>query len=674
MVDFESEIGDFDCMSPKRPTPQYIPSTDRTLFTKKEVLHWIAYLLLASTTLVITINSYDSGFVKTPLLVLFASLLVMVFLSQAVWCQQLEARRSPADAPVLLFLFLIIISPFVSEYSWNSWQAIAIWVPFIISFFAGTQLFTTHRNLDRLIRALAVIASIVCLIGLVVYFFANALPLEFFIGKDRRVISTLTNATYLSGYIVLLFPTLLAFTMAKERTVRERWGLITLLCSLLFILVVTSTRSSIAALVVSVILLGILLRRTRKNMLIWTIVGLFGAAVVAVVVSPNLIGRIQASFSTDSSSSLARRLYFWEAGRDAFKAAPYFGHGLGSYETVMLEYRSPEYWIVKSEDIVPHAHNELIETAVELGGAGVILYLLILGTLVVAGVKAGPKENERDRLLRAGLLCSLVAIVIDNLTNMSLRVAPVGATAWLLMGVLASLPARQNTQIVTALHSPRWISGVPLIAWVVFAFWYGSQQWNAYRADGHIIKGMLAGQSNDVALSISEYQQAVTLDTHTLLARSNLALALLIEDRATEAIEATRELQALSPRYPKSNLVEAAALVSLHRYTEALQKIEFEITLRSHPDAYFYQALAYKGLSDSTGELSSLEHLLRACIKGHLPYMLDFASTRIRKIARKEDERRFKYLYEQLSVSFPTDGNVAATLAELRSRFGEPKK
>jgi O-antigen ligase len=636
-------------------------------FTSTSTLQWIMYMLLGSTTLAITVNSFDSGLVKTPLLVLFASLLMVVYVVLAIWKGKLEFRRSPADIPALLFLLLIAASVFYSGHQWNSLQALAAWVPFITCFFAGTQLFGRYEQVSKLLWVLAIISSIVCIVGVVQFFFADKLFLNFFIGKDRRVTSTLTNAAYLSAYAVLLFPALLAFTLTESRSKWRRWFLTALLCGFGFVLIVTSTRSSIGAFLMSLIVFGLMSRQAQKKAIIWTIATILVMTAV-VFLSPSLVKRVGASFENDSTSSFARRMYFWKGGYDAFVAAPYFGHGIGTYGEVLLEHRSPDYWVVKSEDIVPHAHNELIETAVDLGATGVIGYLMIVGTVFVVSLRDVPNQNRRDRLIRTGFLCSFLAILIDNLANVSLRVTPVGATAWLFLGVLAS--GTNVVASVTEFRIQKWFVLLPFGGWALFLVWFGGQQLKVYKADGHVIKGLVAGFSKQLAEGINEYQQAVVLDPHNLLARSNLTLTLLEAERFEEALQEAKQLLALSPRYPKANLMQAAALVSLRRYPEALGCIDKELALRNHPEAYLYQAMAYMGLSDSIKEMDALEHLLLGSLKGRIEFQVVVVSRRLIQLVQTEDDvTRFKEIYTKLNSAFPSNSSITSTLAELDLRL-----
>ena len=113
----------------------------------------------------------------------------------------------------------------------------------------------------------------------------------------------------------------------------------------------------------------------------------------------------------------------------------------------------------------------------------------------------------------------------------------------------------------------------------------------------------------------------------------------------------------------------------LGRYTEALTNIEAELRLRNHPEAYFYQALVYRGLSDATAERSALENLLLANIKGRITYQLDAVSPRVLQITEGDaGNRRLRTIFDQLYALFPTERSVVSTLAEIHNRLGEQAK
>lgn len=638
------------------------------LFFRERFLQWVAYATIGLPTLLLTVNSYDSGIVKTPVFVLLAGALLVLFAGQALWRGQLVVRKSPADPFVVLFLLLIVASAMWTRFRWDAGQVLPVWLSYGVCFFAGTHLFSTPKSTDMFMRTTAVIAALVCVFGLMQFLFPDQPYLEFFIGNDRRVGSTLTNPIYLSGYIVLIFPALLGFALSTGRTSRERRAVIVLLLCLAFLLVTTATRSSLIAFVLTTPLFVIISGMVRRKILSFTTAGVVLAVVGAMYFSPSFSRRVEATFANDQTSTLIRRIDFWEAGFRTFKQAPFFGHGIGSFEQAILDFRSPDYWISKSEDLVPHAHNEFVETAVDLGATGLVVYVVIVVTVLFTGLRQRTSGNGRAKPLRVGLACSIIAILIDNIANMSLRVVPIGAHAWIFMGILVSWTSRQSPSKSIVLRVPKLLAYFPICVWLVFAAWYAQKQIPLINADGHIIKAILA---KDPSTAITEYRSALVLDPHSLIARSNLILVLLKAGRLEEVLSESKALRELSPHYPKSNLVQAAALARLRRYDEALKRLDVEISLRSHPDAFYYQWIAYNALGDTKGEIKSLEDLLQTSVKGRLLYQSEQVAARIRSMTLSAMEaEKFRSLYVQLQNLFPADQTVVAMVNELTARVG----
>jgi tetratricopeptide (TPR) repeat protein len=243
------------------------------------------------------------------------------------------------------------------------------------------------------------------------------------------------------------------------------------------------------------------------------------------------------------------------------------------------------------------------------------------------------------------------------------------------LGFLATQSPTNAKEWVSGLQLPKWSGVLPIVGWGAFAIWFGSGELNVYRADGHMLKAMMAAHSKNLPTAISEYQHAIVLDPNNLLARSNLALSLLMLGKNTEALEEAEQLQRLSRSYPKSNLMQVAALVGLRRYSEALLPVERELKLCSHPVAYLYQAAAYMGLGNATAETAALEHLLLANIRGHLEYEIPFVSERVLQLVHnEEDVSRFREIYAQLSSQFPSSRIVATSLAELTLRLNHSSR
>jgi tetratricopeptide (TPR) repeat protein len=134
-------------------------------------------------------------------------------------------------------------------------------------------------------------------------------------------------------------------------------------------------------------------------------------------------------------------------------------------------------------------------------------------------------------------------------------------------------------------------------------------------------------------------------------------------------------LQAISPNYPKSYLVQAASLLSLNKSSEALESIEKELKLRNHPEAYHVQSLIYRKLADSANEQASLENVLRSNIKGRITFQIDYACNRLTALSiAKNDCQRIRAIFEELIREFPDNPAVPRNLAAVYMCLGEEDK
>jgi len=640
------------------------------------VRRWVVFSMLALTTLVLMINSHDSGIAKTPLFVLCA--LLIAALSGTSWLRmgRLEIRLTPLDIAVIMLLVVALISSLTTTRE-RSPVALQFLLSSAISFFAGSSLFNRKDRFRQLLNVLAWISVVVSVVGLLQFFFHDRLKLDFFTDSSHRVGSTLGNAVFLSGYSVLTIPLMAVGMIDKHLTRVSRIFHGVLVTVLTFLLVISQSRSSYVAFAVGGLALLVLITRFSKRTLASVLVVIFLGGLIAALLAPNLGTRIGNTFSFEPASSLARRLYFWGAGLEAFKAAPFLGHGPGSYEEVMREYRSPDYWIVRSEDVVPHAHNELIEVACDLGVFGLVAFLAILGLAIATARRATAKGSEWHMLYAGAISCSLLAIFVDNMANVSLRQAPVAALAWLILGVLNSRLFSSQVLVTRriTISAPRWVAYLPVTAWCVLVWFTFVSLRRAVEADAYTMRGVLAHVDGRTEKAINEFTAALALNQEDLFVRSNLSLTLLKANRFTELLAATKEIHRFSRSYPKSNLMQAIAFYSLGQYPDALESIQREIRLRGHPEAFYVEALTNQALGSVHGEQMALENLVMSCCRGKIEYQLEAATARLFVLAaNRGDLERLKEMMLELARNLPDNGAAPRTLQDVETRLALPER
>jgi O-antigen ligase len=637
------------------------------LLVPDKLARWLTYLLLASTTLAVNVNSFDSGMIKAPLLILFAGALALWFATTISIRGEITLPPMRILVPILLFLVLLSSSLFYSEVPWATRNAVPIWMAWLLCFVAGFSLFTKREDLATLFRVLLGIGAIVATVGLVQFFFYKDLAIDFFIDIDRRVVSTLTNATYLSGYIALLIPALFGFYLDSRKSSRVRVTTLAILLALGVLLFFTATRSSLIAFVASMSIFVLALRvRPGKALAAGSL--LLILVIAAGILSPRLVERVENTFSENPTSSFARRIVFWKAGIASVVDAPFFGHGLGTYEQVMLRYRPADYWTTKSEDVVPHAHNDFVETASDLGGIGLLLYAMIVVASMLPS-RSSPRKNNQSPL-RVGLVCAVLALLIDNLANLSLRVEPIGATFWLFLGIIAA--GGNRTEHGSSLHfTPlKWMPAVAGLALAGFVWWYGDLQIDRLRADGHAIRGFLADHAGKNDDAIQEYREAVILDPYNLLAQSSLSVSYLKARDFENAIKTAQHLLTISPLYPKTHLILGIARISRREFHPALDALSGEERQRNHPEVYFYKAETYQALQDTVQELLALRQMLLACERGRIDFELTALSPRVLELLHdSENIREFSAIYGRLGMLFPGNTNLTSVSRTLAKRL-----
>lgn len=624
----------------------------------RKTQQWAIILTLGFSTCILWINALNSGIAKQPVLLLGSTFVAALFLSSLFLKRSFAASFSTIELIVALHIPLFFLSAVLTFNTLYTFDALALGVGSLVFYFAGTSFFTTKKEVSFLLTSIEVLTTVLCVVGFVQYFFGKDLPLDFFIGENNRIASLLGNSTYFAAFLLLVFPLIASRAMYQRSINKPALHTFLLLASIVFLIFMTQTRSSIIALGVSLLVFSLL--SLKKNNAA-RVIGLLamvaaGAALWVFVLNPALGERFMTMFDENQKSTFARRMFFWEGGTNAFVASPVVGHGIGSFEQTVLSYRSPEYWTVASEDIVPHAHNEFIEIGVEYGIVGLALCVATIGFLLYRGISIARVGKGWEQWIAIGLTCSILGIAVDSLANVALRQAPIAAFAWLLMGLLSSQLLKKDKMYSVNSRIPSYniLAVLPLIAWIVFVFFYARHQLILFNADIQVMNGLRNRNKNEVALR--NYEAAVALNPHHLFGQSILTLSRLNGHRWKESMQSLEDLNRLSSLYPKSSLMKAYALYNLGRYPEALSAIHQELRLRAHPEAYDLQAGIFRELRDDGQERNALLNLLRNDIKGRIDFKYQPSCLRLLQLNKSMKDREEVFaLFDSLEVHTPAD-------------------
>jgi O-antigen ligase len=245
-------------------------------------------------------------------------------------------------------------------------------------------------------------------------------------------ISTLGNATYVAGVMLFnIYFALYFLLLKKDWRLKVLYGLALIIILAEFFYADVS--GSQAALAVSLALFGACYGWLHHNKKIkrGSLAGLAGLLIIVVALfvfrnaplfDNNKLGKILRDFSANNTS-LNARSYAWRSGLAGFAERPVLGYGWGNFSAPFDKYFSAGlYDWTPQEEYYDRAHNMIIEMLADAGILGLIAYLGIFATVIVALVKA-----RRQAIIKPLAVAIVVAIfsayfihnlaVFDSLAN-----------------------------------------------------------------------------------------------------------------------------------------------------------------------------------------------------------------------------------------------------------------
>lgn len=290
-----------------------------------------------------------------------------------------------------------------------------------------------------------------------------------------RAVSTFGNPNFLSSYIIMFLPLVfMYFLKAKKQGETFYYFCVMMLCSAY--MVISMTRSSWLGAAAGFALLFIFadFRRT-----------LFAAKkrAVFIIICSALVFFLwplqnRADYSSAAASRLKevsffsslgdftlgapaekfnqayhQRLMMWTCGVEMFKDSPIFGQGWGSFQLKYapcqgrLMFKYPDLQDLKTQ--ANAAHNEFIEVLSQSGLLGFSLYILFFISGVFAFLRAYRKMDTKARMFYCALFAGAVAMLADNMLNVTMQTAILAFMFWFIMSSLVSAGVTRSTRKIS---------------------------------------------------------------------------------------------------------------------------------------------------------------------------------------------------------------------------------
>ena len=432
-----------------------------------------------------------------------------------------------------------------------------------------------------------------------------------------KAFSTFGNPNFLSSFVVMLLPALLVYYMRAE-TKRDICVYGFLVLVYLFYLSFGLCRSCWLAAGAGLLMMWMFgtlraLIWKRKARVFWLVVLGIAVTYLPVFVQSTreaVVNRVtEVSQVTPANLTLQvarekifpsvhQRLYMWDVSKEIFLRRPVLGAGLGNFQTAFARTQAQTLLhhpnLRELKTLTQSPHNELFFQLAQGGivGLGLFLFMFMVLFLEVHDFAARKKEGDKKQLLQA-LFCGILAMLVDNMFNISLHTVVPAFVFWWLVGAEVSGVGRAESNVeIVANPVTKTVAFVILIGSVVVLGWQGlvlRSQFLSFR-----------GQKEFAQKNVSAAQTDLTAALHTYRGNSEAGFLLgnlyLAEQKYKLALESFEKT--LSAAAYRDELYYHAALAALGQKDHAKAVRYLRETVRLSP----FNLSAYETLSELAKE------------------------------------------------------------------------
>jgi putative inorganic carbon (hco3(-)) transporter len=359
--------------------------------------------------------------------------------------QRVEQEPRPGWVERLLALYVVLYALqaiYSPSFEKALQQMVFFYVPFALVYCLLRQLRWTPRLLRQCLGVVVILALIFCCIGFVEYATKTLLLNPKLVAENNVHTYFAINSVFFDpdifGRFLALVMLIVATVLVYSRVRRTQLLSIGVLAVLWAGLVLTLSRSSLAALLVGLGVIGALRWRAKPVLLVAAVVVVIG--IVALVVSPKTFGLNQGLNGASSG-----RAGLVSGGGRLFSDRPVWGYGSGSFEREYLchiqhQCRAPS----TTSTTLSASHTIAVTIAAEQGLIGELPYIALVVVSIVVLVRGARWDPAR-----VAVAAAFVALVFHTELYADFLEDPL---TWTLLGIGTALAyaSRARAQPVAA--------------------------------------------------------------------------------------------------------------------------------------------------------------------------------------------------------------------------------
>lgn len=317
--------------------------------------------------------------------------------------QELRDRLGPFAIPILIFIAASVISIVIAYAQHDALRAFRreVFDP-LLYFLLVLFCLRSRQDLKRLLGAFLGTGLVVAFLGIIQYlFFMHGLTVE---SSDMlRVNAVYGSANNIGLLFDYVLPIGLTMAMTKtQETVRARksWQFrafaIAFCVPLLVVLYLSQSRGAWVALGIAVLFIAAHSIRSRKLLLINTLIFVVVLGVVIFAFHTRIVDYIiEGHMNVRGVSTVTKRLYLWQSALHMILDSPWFGYGLDNwlchYSANSLCHSHLFHYIIMRDPVtgvstglgdepqLSHPHNIFLHVWVSVGLFGLLAFVTLLG-------------------------------------------------------------------------------------------------------------------------------------------------------------------------------------------------------------------------------------------------------------------------------------------------------